>query len=255
VARAALSSSPSPSPSFSLVDAEREPHRVLTATCTPARIRDVVFVVPAARQLAPPPPPSWQLEDHRLLLGSRTINPAARRTITREYVYYVTTFACCFVFLLPRAPKRGLASCFFFFPRCVRRACIRCIRTCPSSPLPCFRLGCRCFPRCHPFIGDLLPVASRIPRTFSLKPTVYNDRLLIVQGQRQYINGPRIKWQQRGVVEHNPSWSNTAGMRRAWGKRGSVYICEHTIIDCWSCLIFKYSVSNLWIVFKRIRYL
>lgn len=55
------------------------------------------------------------------------------------------------------------------------------------------------------FIGDLLPVASRIPRTFSLEPIVYNDRLLIVQGQRQYINGPRIKWQQRGVVEHNPS--------------------------------------------------
>jgi len=107
---------PLPPRSFSLVDAEREPHRVLTATCTPARIRDVVFVVPAARQLAPPPPPSWQLEDHRLLLGSRTINPAARRTITREYVYYVTTFACCFVFLLPRAPKRGLASCFFFSP-------------------------------------------------------------------------------------------------------------------------------------------
>jgi len=34
---------------------------------------------------------------------------------------------------------------------------------------------------------------------------VCNDCLLIVQGQRQYINGPRIKWQQRGVVEHNPS--------------------------------------------------
>lgn len=48
-------------------------------------------MVPAERQFAPPPPPpppSWQLEDHRLPHGSRTINPAARRTITREYVYY-----------------------------------------------------------------------------------------------------------------------------------------------------------------------
>lgn len=41
----------------------------------------------------------------------------------------------------------------------------------------------------------------RIPRIV----LVSNDCLLIVQGQRHYINGPRIKWQQRGVVEHNPS--------------------------------------------------
>lgn len=34
---------------------------------------------------------------------------------------------------------------------------------------------------------------------------LFNECLLIVQGQRQHINGPRIKWQQRGVVEHNPS--------------------------------------------------
>lgn len=34
-----------------------------------------------------PPLPSWQLEDRRLPHGSRICNPAACRTITREYVY------------------------------------------------------------------------------------------------------------------------------------------------------------------------
>lgn len=166
-------------------------------------------MVPAARQFAPPPPlppppPSWQLEDHRLPLGSRTINPAARRTITREYVYYASVRPPLLfrLSLGARAKLPARAGIALFFPH-------RCNAS-PSSPLPCFRPGC------SPLllvvvivvivIGNLLPVfASRIPRTLLLKPTVYNDRLLIVQGQRQYINGPRIKWQQRGVVEHNPS--------------------------------------------------
>jgi len=104
------------------------------------------------------------------------------------------------LFLLARARngQRGLAS--RFFPPSASIA--------PEServPLHPCRAPDRDVTLPVAVIEDLLPVASRIPRTFSLEPTVYNDRLLIVQGQRQYINGPRIKWQQRGVVEHNPS--------------------------------------------------
>lgn len=62
----------------------------------------VVFLgVSATRTFASSP--SWQLEDHRLPHGSRTFNPAARRTIAREYVYHLVS------------RTRGASSRFSFF--------------------------------------------------------------------------------------------------------------------------------------------
>lgn len=87
-----------------------------------------------------------------------------------------------------------------------------------SSRRPSFTLGVALIRGFVLALGRIFLVAfSHTLHVLAFKPIVYNDCLLIVQGQRQYINGLRIKWQQRGVVEHNPSWSNTAGMRRVQG--------------------------------------
>lgn len=56
-----------------------------------------------------------------------------------------------------------------------------------------------------PFYLGVALIRGAIGVDTSLGLFLLNECLLIVQGQRQHINGPRIKWQQRGVVEHNPS--------------------------------------------------
>lgn len=131
---------------------------------------------PAARHSAPQ---SWQLEDHPF--GTQACNP--RRPCRLSHVSivrrgYILSLDFLLYFIEPS---------FDLFMKIV------------------FFLWCDLFQRekMHHIYLDVTEFVLFL----------FNECLLIVQGQRQHINGPRIKWQQRGVVEHNPSWSNTTGMQ------------------------------------------
>jgi len=196
------------------------PLRMLECTASTyviAYVRDNVSEECVARQftssllpLSSPPPSSsssW-LEDRRLSHDSRICNPAACRTIAREYVY---AFIHSFSRATQTRRKRVVAYerkwsaldyCFSSRSFSDRRPSCYVDRAKAGSLLV---LGAN-FDQEDVVLVAVESPASRIPRTFTFhKPVVYEDRLLIVQGQRQYINGPRIKWQQRGVVEHNPT--------------------------------------------------